>query len=195
MKSTLKWLLVAILLLTVPGLSQEDQVKVGIIPVTVGGTYKPLDAEQATSLLYQGLLANNPKAKIILLERQDDVVMVNQALDVAKKEQLDMIIWGRMRFRKDAYTDRSPSPYYRGRLDIQVATEANLEAVWVPTEKVVLSQPTLVVSSEKTLSWVDDDSRNLSVEQSIAANSVREVANSLIHVLRKRHQTGWLQKP
>ena len=186
--------MVAILFLALPGLGQEEEIKVGIIPVTVAGDYKPLNAEQATSLLYQGLLANKPKAKVVLLKRQDDVVMVSQALEVAKAEQLDIIIWGRMRFKKDSYTDLSPSLYYRGRLDVQIATEANLEAVWVPTEKVILSQPTLVVSSEKTLSWVEDDS-NLSSEQAMAANSIREVADSLIHVLRRRHQTGWLQKP
>jgi hypothetical protein len=195
MKSCLKWLIVTLILLAVPALSEEkEEILVGILPVTVAGDYKPLNSEDATTLLYQGLLANEPKAKVILLERQDSIQTLPQALAYAKSKQLDMIIWGRVWFKKDAYTNYTPSPYYRGRVKLQVATEAALNVAWVPTDKLVLSQPTIVVSNKKTRSWITDDFRHLNDEQSMAANSIREVANSLIHVVRKRHQAGWFHQ-
>ena len=193
MKSYTK-LLVLLLLLSVHGLAQE-QVRVGFLPVTVKGDFQPLTSEQATTLLYQGLQDNKPKVELVLLERQDSIQTLPQAVALGKSQNLDMVIWGDVRFRKDSYTNMSPSPYYRGKVSLQVATEGDLMSAWIPEEKLVLSQPTIVTSNKKTRSWISDDVRDLSDEQAMAANALREVADSLIVVLRKRHQAGWMHRP
>jgi len=187
-------LLVLLLLLSVHGLAQE-QIRVGFLPVTVEGDFQPLTSEQATTLLYQGLQANKPEVELVLLERQDSIQTLPQAVALGRSQNLDMVIWGDVRFRKDSYTDMSPSPYYRGKVSLQVATEGDLMAAWIPEEKLVLSQPTIVTSNKKTRSWISDDVRDLSDEQAMAANALREVADSLVIVLRKRHQAGWMHRP
>jgi len=187
-------LLVLLLLLSVHGLAQE-QIRVGFLPVTVEGDFQPLTSEQATTLLYQGLQANKPEVELVLLERQDSIQTLPQAVALGRSQNLDMVIWGDVRFRKDSYTDMSPSPYYRGKVSLQVATEGDLMAAWIPEEKLVLSQPTIVTSNKKTRSWISDDGRDLSDEQAMAANALREVADSLVIVLRKRHQAGWMHRP
>ena len=187
-------LLVLLLLLSVNGLAQE-QIRVGFLPVTVQGDFQPLTSEQATTLLFQGLQDNEPKVELILLDRQDSIQTLPQAVELGKSQNLDMVIWGDIRFRKDSYTDKSPSPYYRGRVSLQVATEGDLMAAWIPEEKLVLSQPTIVTSNKKTRSWISDDVRDLSDEQAMAANALKEVADSLVVVLRKRHQAGWMHRP
>lgn len=187
-------LLVLLLLLSVPGPAQE-QIRVGFLPVIVEGDFQPLTSEQATTLLYQGLQDNKPKVELVLLERQDSVQTLPQAVALGKSQNLDMIIWGNIRFKKDSYTDMSPSPYYRGKVSLQVATEGDLMAAWIPEEKLVLSQPTIVTSNKKTRNWISDDVRDLSDEQVMAANALREVADSLVIVLRKRHQAGWMHRP
>ena len=131
----------------------------------------------------------------MLLERQDSIQTLPQAVALGRSQNLDMVIWGDVRFRKDSYTDMSPSPYYRGKVSLQVATEGDLMAAWIPEEKLVLSQPTIVTSNKKTRSWISDDVRDLSDEQAMAANALREVADSLVIVLRKRHQAGWMHRP
>ena len=187
-------LLVLLLLLSVHGLAQE-QIRVGFLPVTVEGDFQPLTSEQATTLLYQGLQANKPEVELVLLERQDSIQTLPQAVALGRSQNLDMVIWGDVRFRKDSYTDMSPSPYYRGKVSLQVATEGDLMAAWIPEEKLVLSQPTIVTSNKKTRSWISDDVRDLSDEQAMAANALREVADSLVIVLRTRHQAGWMHRP
>lgn len=187
-------LLVLLLLLSVNGLAQE-QIRVGFLPVTVQGDFQPLTSEQATTLLFQGLQDNEPKVELILLDRQDSIQTLPQAVELGKSQNLDMVIWGDVRFRRDSYTDMSPSPYYRGKVSLQVATEGDLMAAWIPEEKLVLSQPTIVTSNKKTRSWISDDVRDLSDEQAMAANALKEVADSLVIVLRKRHQAGWMHRP
>lgn len=187
-------LLVLLLLLSVPGPAQE-QIRVGFLPVIVEGDFQPLTSEQATTLLYQGLQDNKPKVELVLLERQDSVQTLPQAVALGKSQNLDMVIWGNIRFKKDSYTDMSPSPYYRGKVSLQVATEGDLMAAWIPEEKLVLSQPTIVTSNKKTRNWISDDVRDLSDDQAMAANALREVADSLVVVLRKRHQAGWMHRP
>jgi hypothetical protein len=187
-------LLLFLLLLSVNGLAQE-QIRVGFLPVTVQGEFQPLTSEQATTLLFQGLQDNKPKVQLVLLDRQDSIQTLPQAVELGKSQNLDMVIWGDIRFRKDSYTDKSPSPYYRGRVSLQVATEGDLMAAWIPEEKLVLSQPTIVTSNKKTRSWISDDVRDLSDEQAMAANALKEVADSLVVVLRKRHQAGWMHRP
>ena len=186
--------LVLLVLLSVTGLAQE-QIRVGFLPVTVQGDFQPLTSEQATALLYQGLQDNKPKVELVLLDRQDSIQTLPQAVALGKSQNLDMVIWGEVRFRKDSYTDMSPSPYYRGKVSLQVATEGDLMAAWIPEEKLVLSQPTIVTSNKKTRSWISDDVRDLSDEQAMAANALKEVADSLVVVLRKRHQAGWMHRP
>lgn len=193
MKKVIK-LLVLLLFLFGHGLA-EEQIRVGFLPVSVEGDFQPLTSEQATTLLYQGLQDNKPKVELVLLARQDSVQTLPQAVALGKSQNLDMIIWGDIRFRKDSYTDMSPSPYYRGKVSLQVATEGDLMAAWIPEEKLVLSQPTIVTSNKKTRSWISDDVRDLSDEQAMAANALREVADSLVVVLRKRHQAGWMHRP
>ena len=72
-------LLVLLLLLSVHGLAQE-QIRVGFLPVTVEGDFQPLTSEQATTLLYQGLQANKPEVELVLLERQDSIQTLPQAV-------------------------------------------------------------------------------------------------------------------
>lgn len=175
--------------------AEEAQVvTVGLLPVTVEGDYQPLTSEQATSLLFQGLQASKTRASLVLLERQDNLKGLPQVLEYGQQKGLDLVFWGVVRFRKGAVPDLAPGSFTRGRLEIQVATEADLQVAFVPQAKLVLSQPTMVVSSRKTLSWVTGDTHHLSVEQSIAANSLREVADSLVYVVRRRHQAGWFEQ-
>lgn len=197
MKSFSVLFLVLLLALTAPGFADE-QVRVGLLPVVVRGDFQPLNSEQVTELLHEGLLANQDgksRVKLILLDRQDSIQTLPQAVEFGKSQNLDMVIWGDVSFQKDSYTDLSPSPYYRGRLRLQVTTEGALKVAWVPEEKLVLSQPTLVTSNQRTRNWVSDDLRDLSEEQTMAANAVQEVADSLVIVLRKRANAGWLHQP
>jgi len=180
--------ILCLFLLLIAPLWAEPALRVGVVPVQLIGDYQPLSALDTTDTLIRAFQEQAPDVEFVLLENSGQVVFASQALEVAKKAGVELIVWGDVRFAEGA--DPSRQPYYRGRLDLYLSTEADLQVLWAAENKLVLTEPTWVSTNRQTQELVTG-AKDYSVEQTLAANTLVEVAKAVVQVLRNRKKAGW----
>lgn len=182
-------LLLFLVLLVLPALA-DPPAKIGLVPVSVSGTYKPMTGSQATEIIYNELKSH--PVEVVLLNPGSDVFTLDQAIAAAVNQNVDLVVWGNVSFQKSEWPSRNYPDRFQ--LKVGVTTVADLKVGWVKGHKQVLAQPTIVSTNDQTKSYVGGEGWTDSEEANLAASSLAEASKEVLIVLKKRYQAGWFQE-
>lgn len=193
--SLFKAFILCLALLVGPALA-EDAVttkitKVAYVPITVRGDYQPLDAAAVNELFLQTLKASAPELEFFPLqvdmESLDPDAVVKQAFATAQANGAEMIAWGSVSFQRSSQTSRTDA-FNRGRLKYLITAIADIQVASVANQERILSQPTMVTSSDQSNSFTETGDPQ--TELRLAKESVAQAAKSIVEVVRKRRAGG-----
>ena len=165
--------------------------KVAYVPITVRGDYQPLDAAAVNELFLQTLKASAPELEFFPLqvdmESLDPDAVVKQAFATAQANGAEMIAWGSVSFQRSSQTSRTDA-FNRGRLKYLITAIADIQVASVANQERILSQPTMVTSSDQSNSFTETGDPQ--TELRLAKESVAQAAKSIVEVVRKRRAGG-----
>lgn len=161
--------------------------RVAYFPVKLVGSYQPLSAAQVDETFLAALKAGGSNLEWVPLTLElanvNPETAIEQALAAAQADGAQLIAWGDIRFDRSSQTARGDS-FNRGRLKLLITAEANIQVVRVSDQERLLSQPTMVTSTD--LSNAYTETGDPETEARLAKESLREAADSVAGVIRKR---------
>lgn len=161
--------------------------RVAYFPVSVEGAYQPLPSADIDQVFLAALKASAPDLEWVPMTLDlgdvDPETAVQSALAAARDAGAELIAWGDIRFDRSSQTARGDS-FNRGRLKLLITAEADIQVVRVSDQERILSQPTMVTSTDLSNAYTETGDPD--TEKRLAKDSLKEAAESVVDVVRKR---------
>ncbi len=167
-----------------------------LVPFEIRGSYQPVTKADLSAELQTQIEAHDPSIKVVVLDRWATILSSNDAARLGKSEGADLVLYGNVKFNKDAkatsMTGAAPEGYPGGtgvpmdfsrRYMVTVAGMAHGTLVDSASGEVVADQPEMVFETEMT-GGAKDGKIMQEVEDRLVKQCLHDVSRRLVEHLK-----------